>query len=78
MRTATLLMLIAAACWTEGPFGIWRMNPGRSTFAKDFHPKGFTVRMEPHANGEVFTLDTISWDGRATTSSGVFAITFVP
>ncbi len=71
MRTVALLMLIAAACSTEGPFGTWRMDPGRSTFTGDFHPKGFTVRLEPHAHGEVFTLDTISWDGRATTSSTI-------
>src|SRR5262252_4710578 len=31
----------------------------------------FTVRIEPHAKGEVFTLDRIEADGRTTTSSSI-------
>jgi hypothetical protein len=44
------------------------VNPIRST---DPYPKSLTVRFEPHAKGEVFTLDRIGGDGRATTSSTI-------
>ncbi len=69
MRMFPLLMLSAAACWAEGPFATWKMNPARSTFIGGPYPKSLTVRIEPHAKGEVFTLDEIGADGRATTSS---------
>ena len=71
MRSLPLLILFAAACWAEGAFGTWKMNPARSKFIEDPHAKGLTVQFEPHAKGEVFTLDRISWDGRATTSSTI-------
>lgn len=64
-------MVFAAPCWADGAFGSWKMNPAHSTFNGDSPPKNFTVRIEPHAKGEVFTLDTIWWDGRATTSSTI-------
>jgi hypothetical protein len=54
------------------------MNPARSTFAGDTQPKGLTVRMEPHANGEVFTLDRIEADGRTTTLSTVLYLDNAP
>jgi hypothetical protein len=44
------------------------VNPIRST---DPYPKSLSVRFEPHAKGEVFTLDRIGGDGRATTSSTI-------
>ena len=47
------------------------MNPARSTFSGDPHPKSLTVRFEPHAKGEVFTLEEIDGDGRAFTSSTI-------
>ena len=50
-------------------FGTWRLNPARSTFAGDTQPKILTVRIEPHAKGEVFTLDRTETDGRSSTSS---------
>jgi hypothetical protein len=34
-------------------------------------PKSITIRIEPHAKREVFTLDRIDADGRATTSSTI-------
>jgi hypothetical protein len=78
MRTFPLLILIATACWAplsraEDAFGIWKMNPTRSTFTGDTltQPQALTVRIEPHAKGEVFTVDRIAADGRATTSSTI-------
>src|SRR5215470_161683 len=50
-------------------FGTWRLNAARSTFAGDTQPKSLTVRIEPHARGEVFTLDRTETNGRSTTSS---------
>jgi hypothetical protein len=67
MRTLSLI-LIASACWAEAAFGIWNMNPARST---DPYATSFTVRFEPHTKGEVFTLDRVGGDGRATTSSTI-------
>jgi hypothetical protein len=50
-------------------FGTWKLNPARSTFAGDTQPKSLTLRIEPHANGEVFTLDRTETNGRSTSSS---------
>src|SRR5712691_9279999 len=58
MRTVLLLTLIGAACRTQGAFGTWKGT-------------GLIVRFEPHAKGEVFTVDTTGGDGRATSSSTI-------
>ena len=50
-------------------FGTWQLNPARSTFAGDTQPKILTVRIEPHAKGEVFTLDRTETNGRSTSAS---------
>jgi hypothetical protein len=76
MRIVPLLMLVGAACWAsvsraEDAFGTWKMNAARSTFTGGTQPKSFTVRIEPHARGELFTLDRIEADGRATSSSTI-------
>jgi hypothetical protein len=71
MRTVALLILPGAACWAYGAFGTWKMNATRSTFAGDTQPKSVTIRIEPHREGEVFTLDRIEADGRTTTSSSI-------
>src|SRR5690349_17143923 len=71
MRFVTLMALVGAACWAESVFGIWKVNPSRSTFTGDSQPKSFTVRIEPYSKGEVFTLDRTGADGRATTSSTI-------
>jgi hypothetical protein len=47
------------------------VNAGRSTFDGDTQPKSFTVRIEPHAKGEVFTFDRVEADGRTTSSSTI-------
>jgi hypothetical protein len=67
-----MLLLIGATCCTicqaGDAFGVWKVNPTRST---EPYAKSLMVRFEPHANGEVFTLDTIEKDGRMTTSSTI-------
>lgn len=70
MRTIPLLILVAASCRAEGAFGTWKMDPARSTFVGD-HAKAMTVRFEPHAKGEVFTVDSIDGNGRTITSSTI-------
>jgi hypothetical protein len=72
MRTISLIplmLLFGTMCWAQDAFGTWKMNPRRSQFAGDPYAKSVMVRIEPHARGEVFTLDTIGKDGHATTSS---------
>ena len=69
MRTIPLLLLAGAASWAGEPFGVWKLNPARSTLAGN--QKSVTARIEPHSRGEVFTLDTIAADGRASTFSTI-------
>ena len=69
MRTALLLIPLGATCWAGAPYGTWKLNAGRSTFAGDTRPRSLTIRIEPHTKGEVFTLDRIEADGRASSSS---------
>jgi len=69
MRIAALLVLVGAASAAEPESGIWKMNPVRSNFSGDTQPRSFTVRVEPHSKGEVFTLDRVETDGHATSSS---------
>lgn len=71
MRIAALLVLVGAASAAEPESGIWKMNPVRSNFSGDTQPRSFTVRVEPHSKGEVFTLDRVETDGRATSSSTI-------
>jgi hypothetical protein len=70
MRIVALLMLIGASgsTWAEDAFGVWRVNPIRSTAP---YSDNVTVRFEPHTKGEVFTLDRADADGRAMTSSTI-------
>jgi hypothetical protein len=69
MRTVLLLMLLSVACWAGAAYGPWKLNAARSTFAGDNQPRSCTIRIEPHPKGEVFTLDRIEADGRATSFS---------
>jgi len=73
VRLAILLgsALYAAPNSSPNAFGTWKMNPIRSTLTGDAEAKTLTVRFEPHAKGEVFTLDRTGPDGRITTSSTV-------
>jgi hypothetical protein len=70
MRILLLSALLCASCFAQ-TFGTWRVNTGRSTFAGDTRPKSFTVRIEPHAKGELFTFDRVEADGRTTVSSTI-------
>jgi hypothetical protein len=70
MRAILLMLLLTAASCADDQFGIWKMNPARSTPSGELRPK-ITVRIEPHAKGEVVTVDRISWDGRVTTCSAI-------
>jgi hypothetical protein len=70
MRILLLSALLTGGCFGQ-VFGTWRVNAGRSTFAGDTQPKSFTVRIEPHAKGEVLTFDRVEADGRTTTASTI-------
>ena len=65
-----LLVVAGWVGWAQGEiFGSWKLNPARSTFSGETPPKSLTLRIEPHAKGEVVTVDRIETDGRATSSS---------
>src|SRR5207247_1185167 len=69
MRVALLLMFLGATSSAREAFGVWKLNPARSTLAGN--QKSVTLRIERHTRGEVFTLDTVATDGRASTSSTI-------
>src|SRR5450631_4011249 len=69
MRVALLLMLLGATSWAGEPFGVWKLNPARSTLVEN--QKSVTLRIEPHTRGEVFSLDTMAADGRRSTLSTI-------
>jgi hypothetical protein len=71
MRTVLLLMPLVTVCWAGAAFGTWKLNVDRSTFAGDTQPKSLTIRIEPHAKGEVFTLDRVEADNRAISTSTI-------
>ena len=71
MHLIQILLLFAGAAWSETAFGTWRMNAARSTLGGNIRPRSLTVRIEPHARGEAFTLDRVEADGRATSSSSI-------
>ena len=59
MRILPVLLLVGASPnWAGDAFGVWRAET-------------LTVRFEPHAKGEVFTLDQTDRDGRSTTTSTI-------
>ena len=63
------MLVLTAPAWAGAAFGTWKVNPDPSRVATDTRPKNITIRIESHAKGEVFTVDRIEADGRATTSS---------
>jgi hypothetical protein len=71
MRMVFLLTVIVTAKCAEPAFGTWKVNANRSTFTGGAAPRSLTVRIEPHAKGEVFTLERVEKDGRATSSSTI-------
>ena len=61
-------LLFAAGCFGQ-PFGDWKLNAARSTFAGDIRPKSLTVRIEPRARGEVVTVNRTEINGQTTSCS---------
>ena len=78
MRAASLAIVFTAVCCASSMFGTWKMDVSRSKITGSARPKSFTVRIEPHSKGEVFTLDRIESDGRAMSSSTVLYFDGVP
>ena len=73
MRAAPLLLLLSAAASATrvqagDAFGSWQQSQLRSTAP---YPTSFIVRFEPHARGEVFTLERTDARERITTSSTI-------
>jgi hypothetical protein len=64
-----LPVLFVAASWGGDVFGVWKLNLQRSTIAVG--QKTVSVRIDPHTRGEVFTLKTVTPDGRTSTSSTI-------
>jgi hypothetical protein len=64
-------MAVVAACWAGAAYGTWKLNASRSALAGDTQPRSLTIRIEPHAKGEVLTLNRIEADGRAISSSTI-------
>jgi len=52
-----LLLLLGEASWGDDAVGVWKMGPGRATFAADGLVRSFTLRIERHPRGEVLTSD---------------------
>ena len=69
MRAALLFMLLSAISPAGEAFGVWKLNPARSTLAGN--QQSVTLRIEPHTRGEVFTFDTVAADGQASTFSTI-------
>ena len=69
MRTILLTLLPGVTLMAGGPYGSWKMDASHSTFPAEIPPKSLAVRIESHAKGDVFTLDRIERDGRATSDS---------
>jgi len=66
---------MAAVIFTVGsfgqPLGSWKLNAARSTFADEIRPKFVTLRIEAHAQGEIFRVDRTEVNGRTTVWSTV-------
>jgi hypothetical protein len=71
MRTVLFSIVFTTACCANSTLGAWKMDATRSTFARGTQPKSLIVRIEPHAKGAVFTLDSVENDGRTISSSTI-------
>ena len=49
-------LLLGETSWGDA-VGVWKMSPGRSTFAADGLVRSFTLRIERRPGGEVLTSD---------------------
>jgi hypothetical protein len=70
MQIAIPVLFLAVSARAD-VFGTWTMDSSRSTLVRDPQPKSLTIRIERHTMGEVFTLDRVEADGRATTYSSL-------
>src|SRR5215469_683603 len=79
MRIILVLALAGQAGLGAGDIvGVWKLSPGRSTFAADRQPRSLILRIERHSRGEVFTVDRTEQDGRSTTDSTVLFLDAKP
>ncbi len=69
LRRLFFATMLLAACGFGQPFGNWKLNSVRSTFAGDLRPKTLTLRIEGHAKGEVVTMDRTELTGQTTSFS---------
>src|SRR5690242_14288309 len=67
----TLLSAVFLGQGLESASGTWKMNAARSRLPGGAPFKSLIVRIEHHPKGEVFTLDRIETDGRATNYSTI-------
>ena len=63
-----LSTLVALPVRAADSFGVWITN---TSLSKNPYNRTVSFRFEPHAKGEVFTLDQVDRDGRSTTSSTI-------
>jgi hypothetical protein len=74
MRIWLLSVLLPVTCFGQSSnvtSGTWKINSARSTFAGESPFKNLIARIERHPKGEVFTLERIETDGRATSYSTI-------
>ncbi len=71
MRAILLALLLGAPTRAQAEVGLWKMNPGHSSFPPGSQPRSLTVRIELRVSGEVFTVDKIERDGRAVSNSTI-------
>ena len=69
--------LLALCCFGQ-TFGTWKLRAFQSTPSGGSQPRSFSIRIEAHSRGEVFTLDRIESDGRATLSSTILYFDGIP
>ena len=66
MRTITMILIIGSTAWAQEPVGTWKMNPQRSTFVGDPHPREVTVRIEVKGDTRTFSFEKIGANSRKT------------
>src|SRR4051812_12222175 len=72
-----MLMLAATVVWSQGAAGTWLLRSGRPAFPGVESLKSISLRVAPHLNGEVFTIDILAPAG-ATTSSSILYLDAKP
>jgi hypothetical protein len=62
-------IFVSGMCFGQ-VYGEWKMSGERSVFSGEA-PRSMSVQITPHPKGEVFTLETVTKDGRTISSSAV-------